>query len=820
MRQSPNTRSASAAATATAAGPGAGSATAGNAMNPLSREAQLASYIRPVYGLCLRLLRDAHLAEDALQESFVDAVAMWDRFEAAPDESGAGRDPRLRWILAIAAHRAFRLRSGRGREQTGMETTMERLESPAAPAGHAPEDEAARRETLAQLEAALDELPEPEREAVLLHHIHGLSQVEIARALEAHPRTISRRIQDGIAELRRRLSDRGVPETLALAPLFLRLPAPPPPAGLAAQVLSHPTILAWTSSTSAAATASTAATGASASVPGSLTNTATITKGATIMSSKLILAAPAAVCAAAVLAWMNGFLAPAAPPVSRAPLAAPQLAANAPGANPNAAVAPRPQPMTNGDGGGAGAPSAADATPPAPKPTPEELEKAFDAKLTAAQQARRAALRQALASSLPNDNHPTNGWHSAVSDQVTSATTEVGSFLMERLDRNRVVGYGLALQAAAAVPGPFVCPDFKVQNMSMVESNSDLVSSSKAETDVTTTGVTPSVDLTGEKPKFGVAEPASVVVRSDVFPAGLPADYDAQRVLDGMNLGLTATPALTKAFAAAQTADGAFLDAADRFAKAPKDAKVGAAMWTAGQTLIGDQDAVAKLIDGYLRNMQSGPQAWSMLKVSAGEHQQAGMGQILSDLAGAIMGGDKETHITVGPATTGGGAGGSGTKVQTGSGNASVASQAAIGAGLPPGSLPASASTGSSVVHYGKEVVLVPVGKGGPGKVAAAMDEPKIDAKTPRTYTFESKDETLGHLAQVISQNPLATGTVTVDPAIAGNQVEGKCTGKTLEELAQNLAKLAKVDCQADGKTGWKLTPKPDTTAGAGNEGF
>ncbi len=58
-------------------------------------------YGRATYGLALRVLRDRHLAEDAVQDAFLDVWRTAGRF-------GAGYDVRA-WIMVVAHRRAVDL---------------------------------------------------------------------------------------------------------------------------------------------------------------------------------------------------------------------------------------------------------------------------------------------------------------------------------------------------------------------------------------------------------------------------------------------------------------------------------------------------------------------------------------------------------------------------------------------------------------------------------------------------------------------------------------------------------------------------------------
>src|SRR4051812_3603481 len=122
---------------------------------------QLGTFLR-------RLVRDQSLAEDLLQTTFVSFVRARGRYVAT-----AG----LRaWIFAIAANAGRDALRRRGvRREDGVGPEVENIGAPAA----AMSDPLLAR----AIEEALRQLPVDQREAVLLHKMHGLSFPEVASAL-------------------------------------------------------------------------------------------------------------------------------------------------------------------------------------------------------------------------------------------------------------------------------------------------------------------------------------------------------------------------------------------------------------------------------------------------------------------------------------------------------------------------------------------------------------------------------------------------------------------------------------------------------------
>ena len=146
------------------------------------------SYPR-VRATLMGLLGDHSEAEDCAQETFVRAYRRWGRWR--PDA------PAEAWVHRIAINVAISHR----RRRRGFELIPERLRAPdrdgieALPERH-------------DLLRALRALPPRQAAAIVLRHLHGYSNREIAAALGVPERTIASRLAAARARLRGRL-DRG-----------------------------------------------------------------------------------------------------------------------------------------------------------------------------------------------------------------------------------------------------------------------------------------------------------------------------------------------------------------------------------------------------------------------------------------------------------------------------------------------------------------------------------------------------------------------------------------------------------------------------------
>ena len=152
---------------------------------------------RAVYGVCLRILRDPSLAEDAAQDTLIKAWTAIDSFRG-----GLVRP----WLLRIATNRCYDLLRASGRRPAGsLDAELFESEpqwtSQTAVAEH-PEHHAARSELSATLERALGELPDDQRIAIILSDVQGHTYDEIATITNVAVGTVKSRISRARSRLR------------------------------------------------------------------------------------------------------------------------------------------------------------------------------------------------------------------------------------------------------------------------------------------------------------------------------------------------------------------------------------------------------------------------------------------------------------------------------------------------------------------------------------------------------------------------------------------------------------------------------------------
>ena len=132
---------------------------------------------------CL-VLRDPIDAQDAVQEAF---LRVWRFRDAIPPG-----EARRAWLYRVVVNACIsRIRSEKARPQ-GNDLELERLTDPAP----TPHDAAEQSQLAGDVIAALADLPETLRVPVVLRFYAGLSEKEIAVAIDRRPGTVKSRLYD------------------------------------------------------------------------------------------------------------------------------------------------------------------------------------------------------------------------------------------------------------------------------------------------------------------------------------------------------------------------------------------------------------------------------------------------------------------------------------------------------------------------------------------------------------------------------------------------------------------------------------------------
>jgi RNA polymerase sigma-70 factor (ECF subfamily) len=139
-----------------------------------------------VCNLCMRMLGQQQAAEDAAQEAFINAWRSIRNFRG---------DSFRAWLLRIAANlcRDELRRRGR-RPSSSLDTALEAGMPDPQDEESLPEESALNAELRVSLEAALAELPEEQRTAIVLCDVEGLDYAEIAVAMKTSLGTVKSRI--------------------------------------------------------------------------------------------------------------------------------------------------------------------------------------------------------------------------------------------------------------------------------------------------------------------------------------------------------------------------------------------------------------------------------------------------------------------------------------------------------------------------------------------------------------------------------------------------------------------------------------------------
>lgn len=152
----------------------------------------------PLYGAALRLTRNADRAQDLVQDTYLKALRSRSRFE---------RGTNLKAWLYTILHNTWRNRQRDG-ARSRIDFDSEVVEAAAESAGRGPAVPVDSPETLllratldADLQAALDGLPEAFREVVWLRDVDELSYQEIAAALDVPIGTVMSRLSRGRRQL-------------------------------------------------------------------------------------------------------------------------------------------------------------------------------------------------------------------------------------------------------------------------------------------------------------------------------------------------------------------------------------------------------------------------------------------------------------------------------------------------------------------------------------------------------------------------------------------------------------------------------------------
>lgn len=156
-------------------------------------------YSRAVYSFSLRIVGDAEVAEEILQEVFVRAWQQGSSFQSA-------RGSLITWLLSITHNLSIdEVRRRKRRPQRADSDEPEALLAALPDEGLDVEEEVWLSSLRVSIQNALKQLPVAQREAIELAYFQGLTQREIADTLGEPLGTIKTRMRLGMLKLREQL---------------------------------------------------------------------------------------------------------------------------------------------------------------------------------------------------------------------------------------------------------------------------------------------------------------------------------------------------------------------------------------------------------------------------------------------------------------------------------------------------------------------------------------------------------------------------------------------------------------------------------------
>lgn len=149
-----------------------------------------------VFNIALRITGDTDSANDCAQEAFIRAYRALHQYDPAL--------PFGPWLFRIATNASLNY----VQRTRGHETPVDELPDAPDENEEGPEATAIRREEVAEVVAAMAELPPAYRAALTLRHMQQLSYQEVAEALDIPLGTVKTHLHRARAALKARLADR------------------------------------------------------------------------------------------------------------------------------------------------------------------------------------------------------------------------------------------------------------------------------------------------------------------------------------------------------------------------------------------------------------------------------------------------------------------------------------------------------------------------------------------------------------------------------------------------------------------------------------
>jgi len=156
------------------------------------------SYVDSLYGTAMRLTRRVTDAEDLVQDTYLKAFRSSSQFKRGTNLKA--------WLFTILHNTFLNMRRHDGRNPVDVDSDVVERAADMTASQHTPEQLLTRATLNADLQAALDQIPEAFRQAVWLRDVEEFSYAEIADMLEVPIGTVMSRISRGRRMLYERLT--------------------------------------------------------------------------------------------------------------------------------------------------------------------------------------------------------------------------------------------------------------------------------------------------------------------------------------------------------------------------------------------------------------------------------------------------------------------------------------------------------------------------------------------------------------------------------------------------------------------------------------
>jgi RNA polymerase sigma-70 factor (ECF subfamily) len=160
-------------------------------------------YARPLYSVAYKMLRNKRECEEVVQDVL---VSLWTKGHTVD----LSRGKLFSWLAAVLRNRCIDRVRAHGRRIPGPPAEVEDRPNREQTTDETADQEVVAKERNQRIRAALDILPEAQREVVELAFLGGLSHSDIAEKLGESLGTVKSRIRYGLTKLRATLAGKDV----------------------------------------------------------------------------------------------------------------------------------------------------------------------------------------------------------------------------------------------------------------------------------------------------------------------------------------------------------------------------------------------------------------------------------------------------------------------------------------------------------------------------------------------------------------------------------------------------------------------------------